>query len=263
MRTVRTFVRFSLAALFVNALAVACTVESSDDDSDSCDPGSTQSCDCSDGSESTKKCNASGSGYGVCACDGDGSGKGGSGGSGGSTDNGGDGNGTAGSVAASAGAGGDEASGAGAGGAAGGAGGVSSSGGEAGGGGAAGSGGEGGSGDPTPAVCLNPADACEECYQVCCDEWVACTDDQTCPDQFFDILECTGAIRATRNVKVEDLAACADDVGTAGGGWSNGLTTQTVAMVNCLGGDPTTDSWSGEAVWGATSCNEACFKQPN
>lgn len=262
MRTVRTFVRFSLAALFVNALAVACTVESSDDDSDSCDPGSTQSCDCSDGSESTKKCNASGSGYGVCACDGDGSGKGGSGGSGGSTDNGGDGNGTAGTVAASAGAGGDGASGEGAGGAAGGAGGVSSSGGEAG-GGVAGSGGEGGSGDPTPAVCLNPTDACEECYQVCCDEWVACTDDQTCPDQFFDILECTGAIRATRNVKVEDLAACADDVGTAGGGWSNGLTTQTVAMVNCLGGDPTTDSWSGEAVWGATSCNEACFKQPN
>jgi hypothetical protein len=262
MRTVRTFVRFSLAALFVNALAVACTVESSDDDSDSCDPGSTQSCDCSDGSEGKKKCNASGSGYGVCDCDDNGSGTGGSGGSGGSTNNGGDGNGTAGSVSPSAGAGGDGAGGDGAGGAAGSAGGMSS-GGEAGGGGAAGSGGEGGSGDPTPAVCLNPADACEECYQVCCDEWVACTDDQTCPDQFFDILECTGAIRATRNVKVEDLAACADDVGTAGGGWSNGLTSQTVAMVNCLGGDPTTDSWSGEAVWGATSCNEACFKKPN
>jgi hypothetical protein len=245
MSTVRSFVRFSLAALFVNAWVVACTVESSDDDDTGCTPASIESCACGDGSEGTKKCNASGSGYGVCVCDGDG-GEGGSAGSGGSSA-GGDGSNNGGN-APSAGAGGEATGGSdpGAGGA-GGAGGVSN-------GGEAGSGGAGGEGGGTM------LDACEQCYQVCADEWTACTDAATCPDEFFEILACTDDIRMTRDVKVADLAACSDSAGTAGGTWSNGLSAETVAMVNCLGGDPTTDTWSGEAAWGPESCNQACFK---
>jgi len=256
MSTVRTFVRFSIAALFVNALAVACTVESSDDDED-CDPGTTKSCECSDGSEAIRQCNASGTGYGVCECEGNGAGGSGGSSNGGTTQGGGEGPGgetsIGGSGQSTGGAGGD-----------GGASGSGTSGGvanEAGAAGAAGSGGEAGAGNVTPAVCLDPVDSCEDCYFSCCDEWVACTDDATCLDQFFDVLACTDAIKVDRDVKVEDLAACSDQVGTAGGGWSNGLTPETIAMVNCLGGDPSTDTWSGEAVWGADSCNIGCFKK--
>lgn len=253
MSTVRTFVRFTLAALFVNALAVACVAENGDDDE--CDSGATQSCVCSDGAEGTRTCNASGSGYGVCDCAQGSGGEGPGGGNAGGASGGGAGN----NGGESPGGGGGQANGGAAG--DGGASGSDSSGGVGNAAGAAGGGGEGGGGDTTPELCLNPADACEDCYFSCCDEWVACTDDATCTDEFIDILACTDAIKVDRDVAIADLASCADQVGTTGGGWSSGLTPQTIAMVNCLGGDPSSDTWSGQAAWPADSCNDGCFKK--
>lgn len=258
MITVRAFVRFAFAALFVNALAVACVVEDGDDTSDACDPGSVQTCAC-DGEEGTKKCNASGSGYGVCVCD---SGAGGSGSGGSGSDAGGSpasngGYDNSGGYAGEATSVGGQAIGGAAG----------SDGGAAGGdvGGAAGVAGAAGAGGAIavlPIECTDDADDCETCYHACCEDWVACSDNSECVPQYFDILECINAKKAelgTEPFKPEHLVACADEVAAGTEPWSTVLTPQTVAMVNCLGGDPGDPSWAEMASWGADSCKDLCF----
>jgi hypothetical protein len=90
---------------------------------------------------------------------------------------------------------------------------------------------------------------------------VACFNDDTCLQEFNDVLACVNTTREDHDVKPADLVDCTNDVGDAGGTWSGGLTDQTIAMVNCLAGDPAVSTWNQETVWSGNSCNNSCFKQ--
>lgn len=245
MRTARSFVRLAITGFILSAVAAACTVEEA---ADPCTPGETQKCDCKDGSESTQVCRDDGEKFGACDCPTDpGAGGGNSGSAGeGSGDGGGDGKPTAGSSNSggernqpgTAGAGGDESSG-----------GATSSG---------GAGGEGGSGEVVPDECQLPADptTCEICYfGGCCTQWAPCVQDDDCLAEFTEVLACTDAIRATRNVTTADLESCAKEVGETTGSWSASLSALTVDMVDCVAGE---DGWEGQP-WGNLACKAECF----
>ncbi len=245
MTTSRSFARLAVTGFFVQALAIACVVSNSDqgDGGDACEPGDTAACTCTNGTKSTKECNASGTGYLLCECAGVGSGGAGSGG--GAPGSGGDSQTTAGTNANPVGGADTGAGGAnlGAGGADIGAGGAD-----------IGAGGV----ENVPAACQSPADTCEECYYAgCCVEWAACEADNTCVDELVDILACTDAIRVDRSVTTADLVVCAEDAGAGSGSWSEGVSALTKGIVDCIAGEP---GWEG-SPWGANSCNNSCFKK--
>jgi hypothetical protein len=244
MITARSFVRFALAGMFVNALAVACVVEnngSDDDDNTPCEEGDTRSCVCPDsGDTSVRECNASGTGFGSCQCEGSSNA-----GSGGNTNAGGEGNTTA-AGNGSIDYGGETSS----------QGGASNPGA---GGTPAETGGAGGSGEVDPGLCAeDPQDTCADCYQQgCCDQWTACANDDTCLTEFLNIMACSDLIKAERNVLPIDLQTCAEDEGAAAGPWSQGVSPLTVDVVNCVGGE---DEGGWETMpWGRFSCKLGCF----
>jgi hypothetical protein len=238
MITARTLVRFVFAGLFVNAMAVACVVSDGDDDDDTttCSPGDYKDCTCANGDAGQKKCSASGNGYGACACEGDNVGGSGSGGEPGST---------AGTTSNYGGQGGT---------AAGGAGGDNS-------GGMMSVAGAGAGGGGSEDLCVeDPSDDCQTCVQVgCCNEWTACSEDTAndCQQQFFNIMVCAQDERATRDIKPEDLEACAALEVDGGGAWSDGLLPTTKALIDCVGGG---EDWENRA-WNSDSCNALCFLQ--
>jgi hypothetical protein len=239
MIAARTLVRFVFAGLFVNAMAVACVVSDGDDDDDTtaCDPGSYKDCTCPNGDASQKKCSASGNGYGACDCDG--STTGGTGGGGEPST-------TAGTTSNSY--GGEAGTGAG------GVGGDNSAGMMS----VAGAGGA--ETDPEDLCVEDPSDDCQTCVQVgCCNEWTACSEDTAndCQQQFFNIMVCAQDERATRDIKPEDLEACAALEVDGGGAWSDGLLPTTKALIDCVGGG---EDWENRA-WNNDSCNALCFLQ--
>lgn len=246
MRTARSFVRLAISGLILSAVAVACTVEEA---SDPCTPGETQKCDCRDGSESTQVCRDDGEKFGACDCPSEpGAGGSGNGSAGeGSGVGGDDTKPTAGTSnyggesgqPGAGGAGGDEN--------------TSSGGAMA----SAGAGGDGG-GEVLPEECEVPADptTCEICYfGGCCTQWAPCVNDDTCLAEFTEVLACTDAIRATRNVTTADLEDCAQEVGQTNGSWSASLSSLTVDMVDCVAGE---DGWEG-SPWGSLACKAECF----
>lgn len=255
MTTARTFVRFALAGLLVNFLAVACVVSDSgdeDNESPACDPGSFIVCSCTDGSEGTRKCNASGSGYGSCVdCEGTGSGGEGGGptaGAGGTNVGGGDG-GAAGEGGAglAGGAGASGGAGEGGAGASGGAGGV------------AGEGGAGGS-DATDVCVEDPTDECQSCAQVgCCAEWTACFNETEgdCVQQFFNIMACARGGQASADVTTADLETCAADEVADVDAWPTGLLPSTKPLIDCVAGP----GWASAGMFGSNSCEALCFLQ--
>jgi hypothetical protein len=236
-------VRFAFAGLFVNAFAVACVVsdgDDRDDDNTACEPGDYRDCNCGS-DEGTQKCNAVGSGYGACDCSGVNVGGGNSGGEGNTPTAG-----TAGTAGSTA-YGGETSGGAG------GEGGATTS--------QAGEGGEGGAAIDPDAICFeDPGDVCQECVQVsCCEEWKACSEEAggDCQQQFFNIIACAQTERAERDIKPEDLEACAEEEVAGGGAWSDGLLPTTKALIDCTGGGV---DWEGRA-WNDASCNSLCFIQ--
>ena len=243
MSAARSFVRLAICGLFINAIVVACTVkEENGDGSDvTCNPGDKKDCSCSDGSDGLKTCNSSGDGYKACVC---------APGTGGTTGAGGDTSPTAGTKAY-AGSGGSA--------------GTTYGGTDAGGapidgvvGGAAGEG-VGGAPDDTPLECQDPAGDCEACYfGGCCDVYAPCVNDadEACLQELADVLSCTDAIKAERDVKTADLQACAQMVGNTQGSWSASLSPLTVDVINCIAGEA---GWEGKA-WAATgTCHVSCF----
>ena len=252
MTTARSLVRFALAGLFVNFLAVACVVSDNGDDDDAnvaCDPGSFKVCTCQDGSDGTKRCNASGTGYGACgSCAGDGEGGApGTAGSGGGA-----------GVGNAAGAG--NAGGANEGGAGGSAGSVNEGGaaGEAGMGGG-GAGGSGGIGEAE--LCIEDPDSCQECIQIgCCAEWVDCFNDTEgdCVQEVFDFTACTEAERVDKDLTPADVEACAETVGGSNGPWSAGVLPTTRAVIDCIGGG---EGWESHPWDPVVSCSPLCFNQ--
>ena len=89
----------------------------------------------------------------------------------------------------------------------------------------------------------------------CCNQWAPCVNDNECLQQFTDVLACTDAIRAARNVTTADLENCAQDVGETTGSWSASLSPLTVDMVDCVAGEP---GWEG-SPWGSLACKAECF----
>ncbi|HKY38535.1 MAG TPA: hypothetical protein VJN18_21475 [Polyangiaceae bacterium] len=250
MSTARTFVRLALGGLFVGSLAMACVVEDGGDDDDlastPCEDGDFRDCACPDGETGRHECNASNTGFGSCQCEG--SPTAGSS-NGGSANHAGEGNTTAGTNNTNYGGEGTM------GGAPAETGGAPTQTGGA----PAETGGAGGTvGEEEPLECQDPADDCEACYFSCCDDWVACFNDATCLEQFNDILVCIDGDEVGTFV-VDDLKVCADGVGSAGGPWSDGLDPKTVAMINCLGGDPSSPDWADAPMWAEDSCNNLCF----
>lgn len=249
MTTARTFLRLVLAGVMANVLAAACVVNSDggDDDDGTCEPNSTKDCTCSDGTESTRKCNASGTGYAACACDGSGSGGSGSGSEGGAP--------TTGQAGEANQAGTPNMTN---GGETGSTGGVPSS---SGGTPSETNGGAGGSGEVDPGLCAeDPNDTCADCYQQgCCAQWTACVEDDSdaCLTEFTNIIACAELIKADHNVTTAEFEQCAADESTAGGGWSNGLSALTIDMVNCVAGEDE-GGWEG-SPWGNLSCKAGCF----
>jgi hypothetical protein len=237
MSTARSFVRLAISGFIVGALAAACTVKEADDDDTKCNAGDSRACECDDGDKGTQKCNAKETGYNECVC---------SSGTGGTANAGGDGpTPTAGTAGTSYG----------------GTGGTSYGGTDAGGEDAGGTdaGGAGGAPpeDVTPLECQNPANDCETCYfGGCCEQYAPCVNDEEgkCLDEVAEILGCTDAIKATRDVKTADLEACAQTA--AGGGvWSSGVSPLTRDVIDCIAGEP---GWEG-APWGALACKASCF----
>lgn len=248
MITARSFLRFAVAGLFVNALAMACVVTNSDDEEE-CRPGSRQDCTCADGTESERVCNSSGTRFGSCAC--------------GDPSSGGTGNDAAGagntSEAGSGNAGGDTGSGGGSGDTGGAPNGTAGSSGE--------NGGAGGSGEVDAGLCAEePNDSCADCYQQgCCDEWTACVEDEgddgngDCLTQFLNIIACAEDLRSQRAVTKADVIQCAADEVEGGSGWSAGLRPTVKPVIDCVGGG---EGWDTEAGgWSDLSCRNNCFSQ--
>lgn len=240
MSVARTFVRLAFSSLIVGALAAACTVKEADDDDSKCNAGDSRVCECDNGETGSQKCNAKETGYGSCSCPT---------GSGGSA-NGGDGpTPTAGSSGSSY--GGTSGSG-----------GSSYAGEDAGGMDAGGAGGA--PTDVTPAVCMeDPNDDCANCYQpFCCEEWVACTndeiagDDNDCAEQFFAILECVDDKRADADATPTNLNDCAEEEDGKNGAWSANLRPQLKPMLDCVAGGM---GWASKAAFTSDACKVSCF----
>lgn len=244
MSVARMFVRLAFSSLIVGALAAACTVKDSDDDE--CNAGDSRACECDDGATGTQKCNSKETGYNACVC---------ASGSGGSGNAGGDGPtaGTSGNASGgTSGSGGTNYGGADAGGA------------DAGGMDAGGAGGA--APEVTPAVCAeDEEDSCANCYQTaCCDEWVACTDDDIagddndCPEQFFAIMECVDGKRVDADTVPTDLNDCAEEIDAMNGAWSANLRPAVKPMLDCVAGGM---GWAGKASFSTDACKISCFDQ--
>jgi hypothetical protein len=246
MTAARSFLRLAFGGLFVGSLAMACVVDDSGGDDDElantpCEDGDFRQCTCPDGDDSVRECNASNTGYGACQCEG--SPTAGTS-NGGSANNAGEGNTTAGTNNTNYGGEPGSMGGAPA---------------ETGGNGPD-AGGAGGAGPIIePGLCdEDPNDTCADCYQQgCCEQWTACANDDTCLDEFLNIMACTDVIKSDRNVLPADLQTCAEDEGAAAGPWSQGVSALTVDMVNCVGGEP--DGGWESMPWGAISCKAGCF----
>jgi len=246
MTVARSLVRIAFAGFFVSSLIVACTVkEGSSDSAASCNPGDHKDCTCSSsGKPGQRECNDSGDGYGACVCEGNVD-------TGGSANGNGGGDGGAGPVST----GGTKSYAGTANG------GSISYGGDAAGGAGAGSvevGGAGGAGEVTPLECQDPGNDCETCYfGGCCREYQPCVNDpdDKCLQEVAEVLACTDAIKADRDVKTADLQACAQDVGNTTGSWSASLSPLTVDVINCIAGEA---GWEG-APWGSLACKASCF----
>jgi hypothetical protein len=248
MERVRLLKLFGSLLVF-GLFASSCVVSDGDDD-DECDPGTSSSCTCADGSTGTRTCLPTGSGWAACsAC------SGASGGSGGSAGNGGSGGQSSGGSNAGAGEGGTSTGGS----ASGGEGGAST-GGSAGGGAGEGGTAGGGGGD---------ADPCDECAKANCEpEWDACEVDgasSQCAQEFNCIAGCMKEARASLTgsqllsadeITMTCVLDVCDDV-IPSGGWNGGPTPETHDLLDCLAGKT---GWEGPPPhWDQSPCRNACF----